>query len=287
MFNSFTLNTQTSKALSTVAVLSIFASSNLYAHNTCNINLEAGLTLDETSIEFFNTESGSKNKKQTLYKITHDRSLTVAGKTIALTDHQQTLLTQYSTSIRAMVPQVRTIAIEGVDLALEGVNLAFNELLGEGNNVGTELTQELSILRDEVATRFTEKHGITIGDKNSQHFTGEEILGKEFEQRIESAVEKAVINSMGSLLVIMGQEMLSSGGDSNALATRMENFGDNIADEMESRAKQIEQKADVLCLAAVGIDQLEEQVKASISPLANINVVSATLHEKQDDKSMM
>ena len=65
-------------------------------------------------------------------------------------------------SIRAMVPQIRTMAIEGLELALEGVNLAFNELFGEGNTVGAKLTQELSTLRDQVATRFTAEHGITI-----------------------------------------------------------------------------------------------------------------------------
>jgi len=289
MLNSFKLNNRTSKILSAVAVLSIFASTNLFAHDACDIELDTGFTLNETTLEFFNPSESAENKKQILYKIYNDHSLSVHGQEIDLNENQQALMTQYAKSIRAMVPQVREIAIEGVDLALEGVNLAFNELLGEGNNVGAELTQELSTLRDEVATRFTAVHGITIGANgiNGKGFTGEEILGKEFEQRIESAVEKAVINSMGSLLVAMGQEMLFSGGESNALETRMEDFGENIADEMALRAEKIEKKAEVLCLAIADIDQLEEQLKASILPLANINVISVTLNAKVDDKSMM
>lgn len=289
MLKSFILNNRKPKILSAVAVFAIFVSTNLYAHDACDIELDTGLTLNETTLEFFNPSENAENKKQILYKINNDHSLIVHGQEIDLNDHQQALVTNYAKSIRAMVPQVRTIAIEGVDLALEGVNLVFNELLGTGNNVGVELTQELSTLKDEVATRFTAEHGITIGENgiNGKDFTGEEILGKEFEQRIESAVEKAVINSMGSLLMAMGQEILFSDTESNALETRMEGFGESIADEMELRAEKIERKAEALCAAIADIDKLEEQLKASIAPLANINVISVTLNEKVGDKRMM
>jgi hypothetical protein len=288
MLNSFRLNKRTTKILSVTALLSIFSSVNLFAQDTCDIELDAGLTLNETTLEFFNAAQDSENNKQILYKIDNDQHLTVHGQEIDLNDHQQALVTQYAMSIRAMVPQIRTIAIEGVDLALEGVNLAFNELLGEGNNVGAKLTQELSTLRDEVATRFTVEHGITINENNvnNENFTGEDILGKEFEQRIKSAVETAVINSMGRLLITMGQEMLFSGGDTNAFETRMDNFGDSIADEMELRTEKIKLKADALCLAIADIDQLEEKLKTSIVALANINVVSASF-KKEDDKIRM
>lgn len=282
MLNSFILNNKIPKLLPTVAVFSIFSSANLYAYDTCNIELDAGLTLTVTALEFFNVEKGAENKKKTLYKIENDHRLIVHGKEVDLTNHQQRLVTQYATSIRALVPQVRTVAIEGADIALEGVNLVFNDLLGEGNTVGAELTKELSALRDEVATRFTAEHGITIGENgvDNKSIMGEKILGKQFEQRIESAVEKAVVNAMGSLLVVMGQEMLLSGGQGNSLEIRMKNFGDNIANEMEIRTEKIERKADALCLPIVNIDQLEEQLKVSISPLTNINVISAKLNKK-------
>ncbi|WP_114325203.1 DUF2884 family protein [Candidatus Colwellia aromaticivorans] len=282
MHNPFILNNKTVKLLPAVAVLSIFSSENLYAKDTCNIKLDAGLTLTVTTLEFFNVTKGAANKKKTLYKIRNDQSLIIHGKEVNLTDQQQKLVTQYATSIREIVPQIRSVAIEGVDLALEGVNLAFNDLLGEGNTVGAELTKELSVLRDEVATRFTPEHGITIGGNgvDNKDITGEQILGKQFEQRIESAVEKAVINSMGSLLVVMGQEMLLSGKQGSSLETRMKAFGENIATETKIRTETIERKADALCVPIVNIDQLEEQLKSSVSPLANINVISARLNKK-------
>ena len=269
------------KSLLAATLFATLSSASVMAHDSCDVELEAGFNINENTIEFFNEKS-----KNILYKIDNDETLIVAGDSIDLDDEQQALVTQYSTSIKAMVPEVRNIAIEGVDLALEGVDLAFNELLGEGNNVGADLTEELSNLRNEVSARFTLEHGFTIGEDGLE---GDELLGDEFEQRIESAVEKAVMGSMGSIMVAVGQEMIFSGGDSKAFETKMENFGESIEHEMESRAEQIEYKAEKLCIAAVKIDQLEEQLKDSIESLADINVISASYDEKarHDDKRAM
>jgi len=272
--------TKLPKTLIAVTLLSVFLSKALYAHDSCDVELEAGVTINESSIEFFDSDK----KKQTLYKI-DDNNLIVDGDYVSLNDEQQALVEQYSSNIRAMVPQVRNIALEGVDLALEGVNLAFNELLGEGNDIGADLTQELSSLKEEVATRFTVENGFTIGENGLDN---DELLGDEFEQRIESAVEKAVMGSMGSLLVALGQEMLFSGGDTDAFETRMESFGENIEHEMESRAKKIEQKAELLCLDVIEIDKIEDQLQASIESLEDINVITVKYSSNDhDDKSSM
>jgi len=273
--------TKLPKTLIAVTVLSVFLSKSLYAIDSCDVELEAGVTINESSIEFFDPDK----EKQTLYKI-DDNNLIVDGDYVALDDEQQALVEEYSSNIRAMVPQVRNIALEGVDLALEGVNLAFNELLGEGNNVGADLTQELSSLKDEVSTRFTVEHGFTIGENGLDN---DDLLGDEFEQRIESAVENAVMGSMGSLLVALGQEMMFSGGDTDAFETRMESFGENIEHEMESRAEKIELKAERLCLQVLEIDKIEDQLQASIESLENINVITVkhSSDSQYDDKSSM
>ena len=260
-----------------VTLIGSFISASAYAHdNSCNIHLDAAFSIDKNKIEFLDDDNHS------LYKIINDETLIVSGETIQLTLDQQSLIHDYSTSIRALVPEIKSVAIEGVDLALEAVNLVFTELLGEGNDVGSELTHELSSLRDEVSTRFSIEHGFTIG---ADGLDGDELLGDEFEERIENAVESAVMNSMGSLLVALGQEMLFSGGDTDAFEAKMENFGENIESKMEKRAEQIEQKAEQLCQAVVEIDQLEEQLQSSIESLSAINVISTEL-SRDDNHSM-
>jgi len=276
MINKLLLTIKSPKTLIAVTMLSVFSSTALYAHDSCDVDLKAGLTINESKLEFFEP----KKKEKVLYVIDKQYNLTVAGKKIALNSEQQALVKQYSTNIRKIVPQVRLIAIEGVDLALAGVDLAFNQLLGEGNEVGADLTQELSSLKAEVAERFTIENGFTIGEDGVED---DELFGADIEQRIESAVEKAVMNSMGNLLVALGQEMMLSGGDSNDFETRMENFGETIEYEMKSGAEKIERKADSLCVAAIEIDQLEEKLRSNIPSLADINVITVNT-VKIDDK---
>ena len=282
MINKLRLTIKSPKTLIAATLFSIFSSTVVYANDSCNADLEAGLTINKSKIEFFE----SKNKTNVLYRIDSQNNLIVGGKSIALNTEQTVLIKQYSARIQAIVPKVRSVATESIELALEGVNLTFNELLGEGNKVSADLTKELSSIRDEVLNKFTIENGITIGEDGLED---EKLLGKEFEQRIESAVEKAVVSSMGTLLVTLGQEIMFSGGDTNTLEERMESFGDNIEREMETRSKTIEQKADSLCFAIIEIDQLEEQLKSSIAPLADINVLTVkriNVNEAKDKRLM-
>jgi hypothetical protein len=273
MLKSCISNIKIPKILLAVVVSSFLSSTKLYAHDSCHIELDAGLLLNETTIEFFNGAEGSEDNKKTLYKIENNHSLIVQGHEIDLNDQQQMLVTQYATSIRAIIPQIGTIATESIDLALKGASLVFNEILGESNNIESELTQELSMLRDEITTHFTEGDSITIDGSSG------EILGKKFEQRIEAVIEKAVINSMGAILIAIGQELLFSQEDDNTIDNRMDDFSASIENEMKLRAKQIERKADALCLTVIDIDRLEEQLKKSIPVLKSINVLSATYNQ--------
>lgn len=270
----------TTKLLMPAVISMAVVSAGAQAHDNCDVDLDAGFSINNTTIQFLD-----KHDKP-LYTISNDESLTVNGKEVELNEAQQALVYRYSSEIRAVVPKVQAVAIEGVDLAIEGVNLAFNELLGEGNDLGRDLTLELDQIREEIDTRMSAEHGFSIG---ANGIDNGEFLGEDFEQRIESVVEKAVMNSMGSLLVALGQEMMFAGGDVDAFETRMENFGENIEQQMQVRAEKIEHEALALCQAITEIDQLEEQMKAQIKQLADINVISVNKHKvaESNNKQLM
>lgn len=256
----------------------VLASSAVYAHESCNVDLSAGFTINANSIEFLKENN---KEKHSLYKITDGKQLYVGNDKVALTDKQKNLVEQYDAKIRELVPQVKSVAIDGVDLAVEGVNLAFNGLLGEGNAVAADLTKELKIIREQVVANLSIEKGISIG---ADGLESEELLGKDFDQRIESAVEKAVLNSMGSILMAMGQQMVSAEGDEQSFETRMENFGETIEHEMTTRSEKIEEKAQALCINVAKLDALEEKLKAEIKPLANTNVFTVTQGQYNDEK---
>ncbi len=259
----------------------VLASSAVYAHESCNVDLSAGFKINTNSIEFLQAEHEGSDEQHSLYRIKNGKQLYVDNDKVDLTDKQKALVEQYDAKIRELVPQVKSVAIEGVDLAVEGVNLAFNGLLGEGNAVAADLTKELKLIREQVATNLTIENGISVGVDGLEN---EELLGKDFDQRIESVVEKAVLNSMGSILMAMGQQMIAGEGDEQSFETRMEKFGDTIEHEMTARSEQIEEKAQALCINIAKLDALEEQLKAEIKPLANTNVFTVTQGHHDDEK---
>ncbi|HBY88402.1 MAG TPA: hypothetical protein DEO86_21325 [Colwellia sp.] len=259
-----------------------FASSAAYANTSCNVDLSAGLAIKVNSIEFLLAEDDSDEKERSLYTIIDGKKLLIENQEIKLSDEQKNLVKKYDEQIRHLVPQVKDVAIEGVDLAIEGVNLAFNGLLGKGNAVAADLTTELTLIREQVSTNLSIEHGVSVGVEGLE---SEGLLGKDFDKRIESAVEKAVLNSMGSILIAMGQQMVASEGDERNFETRMENFGEKIEHEMTTRSAVIEKKAEALCSSIAEVDALEEQLKLEIEPLAGINIFTVTQKHYQEESN--
>lgn len=249
-----------------IATSSSYAHDNSFSTNSCNVDLNGGININSKEIVF------SKNKK-TLYKIVDNDTLLVNGNEVSLSKSQQSLLTEYSTSIRDVVPEVKGVAIDAIDLAIDGVNLAFNELLGEGNDVSVELTEQLTFIRNEVDSELSSENSFYVDEDG---FAGNEFFGEEFEERIESAVENTIQNSIGSLMIAVGQEMILSGGSMDAFESRMERFGEQIEHEMESRGEEIEKRGEALCESVIAIDGLEEQLKDEVRELAEFNVISAS-----------
>jgi len=261
-----------------IATALIIASSASYAHDnafssdSCNVDLHGGININAKEITF------SKDKSP-LYTIANNEILRINGEEVPLSASQQSLLTEYSNSIRTVVPEVKSIALDAIDLAIDGVNLAFNELLGEGNNVSSELTTQLTTIRAEVDREFGQHKEFYIDEEG---FSGKDFFGDDFEQRIETAVESTIKNSLGSLMIALGQEMLFSGGDMDAFESKMTNFAEQIEHEMETRAAGLEKRGDALCQAIIAIDEMEAQLQASIDALAGYNMITASAKKKHN-----
>ena len=249
-----------------------FAHDTTFSTDACDIELNAGIRINKTLVEF------SKNDR-TLYQIINNKTLMVDGQNVSLTSEQQALVNEYSTSIRSVVPEVKEIAVDAIELAVEGVNLAFNELLGEGNNLGKNLTTQLHEIRDEVDQRFNSSKELYI-DENGK--LDVDFFGGDFEQRIENIVEETVKNSLGTLLIAVGQEMLFSGGDIGTFETKMEKFGEQIERDIEERAESLEKRGDDVCQMINKIDDLENQLSDEVSELSSFNVISARYNNKRN-----
>jgi len=250
------------------AIISSFISAPLFAQTSCNVNLVGELSIDESTIEFFDPGADADNHRQILYKIVDHKQLLIKGEELSLTAKQQALVTHYSKSIKALIPQVETVVVEGVELAIDGIKLAFNGLLGEDNTLAVSLTKELINIRDEVLTSYSIEEGFTLGGEY------DEWLVEHFESKIQSVVEKSMTNSIGTILVTLGQQMLSSNDEFDSFEARMEKFGETIEAEMHNRTDLITAKAQELCNSVALVDLIEEELKSSIDQLANTNILT-------------
>jgi hypothetical protein len=264
------------KTLIATAILIASVSATAHAHsiqnNNCNVELNAGIHINNEFIEF------SRNDK-VLYTIEGQSNLIVNNENVYLSKEQENLIAKYSNSIRDVIPEAKGLAIEGIAMASEGVNLAFDELLGQGNEISEELTIQLNSISAEIQDKFSIEKGIKF-DENGM--IAGDFFDKEFEQRLESTIENAVKNSMGSLMIAVGQEMLFSGGNMDAFETRMENFGQQIEHEMENRSEAIEQRANNLCRSIQAIDDIESQMQQTIEILSDINILTVNTSEHNE-----
>lgn len=259
------------KALLTALVLvstSTFVYSSPFSSGSCNVGVNGGVRISQSEIEFLKNDNH-------LYKIVNNSSLIVDGNEISLTTSQQSLVSQYSNDIRSLIPQSKDLATDALALASEGVNLAFNELLGEGNTLGKDLSVHFNEISNEIENNFLANKVIHFDEKG---FSKGDFFGDDFEQRIEEAVEETVQNSIGSLMIAIGQELLFSGGNIDAFETRMKSFGERIGHEMETRSAEIEKQANGLCESLSKIDNLEEEMKQHISEISTFNLLTTSIN---------
>ncbi len=254
-----------------ISIIGLLLSFPLLAYQSCAIELSAGIEIKPTSITFFEQNTGRHRSELTLYTINDNESLLISGEKISLTLEQSRLIDAYDTHIRQLVPKVKSIAIEGVDLAIEGVGISFNSLLGDGNTVGQELITELKVLRQKIDVSLSNQHEIIIGVEGLESDT---LLGEDFELRIESAMRKAIMGSMCSLLVALGKQMIND--DELGFDNKIDTFSQTIEREMESRVKIIEGKVEQLCSDFIKLEMIETQLQGRIAQLQPINVFNVS-----------
>lgn len=246
-----------------IASVLLLAAGSATAHNSCNLELDAGVRITDESIEFYHED-------QQTYKIVEDQYLVVRGQVLKLNQMQQELVTSYAASIRAAVPEVRSMALDGIDLAIDAITIAFDGLLGEKNQVSAQLITELNNVKSDVNRYFTAGNPITFnrGNEDTPDF-----LGKYFETRMERIVETSVQNSIGSIMVAMGKEVLASGGDMDAFEARMNKFGEQMAEQMSAKAMRMEARGEQLCKTIRAVDANEEKLKGVVPAVESFNII--------------
>lgn len=233
------------------------------AKEACDMELEGGLRITKDALEFTQGEADQ-------YKILKDQTLWSKGRQVKLNNQQQVLVTQYATSIRALVPEVRQLSLEGVDLAAQAMNLAFQEFLAPGNTTTQKIAEEFTLLRADIEQGFANEKPITINQKG---FSDGDFLGTGFEQRISNIVEASGKEISWDLIKSIASAIFSGDEKASNFETRMNKFGEKMEREMKLRSQKLEVQANSVCRSVAALDAKEEALKVSIKEISQFNLI--------------
>ena len=244
-------------------------SSTAMAHQKNHITFSG----DNCEVEFQNDVKITPNHltittaRDNTAAITQYGELTINGEKVNLTAEQQTQLSQYGDQLRGRLPQVADIAFEGIKLAgvaLDEVAQAFN--LNSLDNIHAVIAD----LESEVHRTFYQQGAFVMGKQTFEDF-GQNFNGQ-FEEKIEEAMEEAMMQSIGSILVALGNEMSDANGDMGNFEKRMTNFAQQIESKVEHQAEAIEAKANALCGDFEKIAHSEAMVAKAVPEMSNFQL---------------
>lgn len=234
----------------------------------CSIHFNYGVIIDPAHVRMI-------DHGQTRVQINGEYQLFVEGREIQLNHEQQQLIKQFSLGVREQVPEIVSIAIEGVDIGLKAVNKAIGSLTGENSASQQKLQTKFDELKWRIRTRFNQSaNNYYIAPQDFADF--DDIFTGEFEQEIE----EIITDSIDTILLAVGEAMISDNsnnrGGEERLSTfddRMETMAKDLELEISASANALQNKAEKFCLKLSELDKIESEIHKSIKPLSKIDLI--------------
>lgn len=229
---------------------------NHIQNQSCNFSIEQDLMISRDSVQL--QDNGS-----TLWQISNDGQLTLNGKTIKVNDDTRTLLRDYQAGIRLQTRETIALVEDALIMASEALTTVLNELTGKSLDDYPAMQQALTKISDTAEQ-------IVVQDGDNTYLYGSRLdnIDQAFGAEFEQAIEEAVSQSMGSIMMLVGQAMSSGEGNfeqrMEAFGEKMEKFGENLEAKMDIKAAALEQRGDAICSQVSQLDALESQIQQQI-----------------------
>lgn len=245
-------------------------SNSVYAE--CNMSFKYGVVIDPLHVRLLEEEL-------TYIQITRNQQLFISGREIMLNSEQKALLGEYSIQIRQQVPEIVSIAIEGVDVGLEAVNKSIGGATGEDNESRKLFQKRFNDMQWNLRNRFNHSdESYYIAPQSFNDF--DEIFSGEFEKEIEHIVTQ----SLGSILMAVGDAIVKrtdrnqdKRNDDNSiiLNNKMTNLEKELISELSTQTNALDKKARIFCTNLKELDKLENQIRASIPNLSQLDLIQS------------
>jgi hypothetical protein len=257
---------------------SLFLLLNLFPNtvkaSSCNVNFNYGVVIDPAHIRII-------KHTQTEVQINHQHQLFIHGREIPLTKEQQVFLDRYTSGIREQVPAIVAIATEGVDMGLKAVNKVIAGLTGENSASHQKFQGKLNELQWRIKSRFHQSaKSYYVAPQDFDNL--DEIFKGEFEEEIE----EIITDSLGTILMAVGEAMSTKGADEDNIELRFDTIGDKMESigkdlelELGSSSQSLKSKAADFCQNLIELNKAETQMQSSIPQLLKFDLIESSHNE--------
>lgn len=222
---------------------------------SCDVHSDYDLTIEADRVVFEREQSAPLRVEMS------DGLLWLDGELLDLSSQDRGRVRAFETHLRALVPEVRAIGIEALDVAY------------------TALTEVASALSDEPEA-LNERLAESRAELES-HFLGSDANGFTID---EKAVEVAVETMVGEFVPVLVGQITTAAiaaaltGDEQRvkqIEARAKAMETRIEQEVEARADRLEARAEALCPKLIELDDIENAFDIRLddgSPLALMEI---------------
>jgi len=235
----------------------------------CNydVNFNYGVVIDTKHVRIL-------DHGQTYVQFNGDHQVFVRGREVELTPENKHIVGKFTSGVREQVPQIVSIAIEGVEIGLKAVNKVIGGLTGENSASHRKIQEKFDEMQIRLKKRFNHSDkSYYIAPQDFDEF--DEIFAGEFEQEIEEIVS----DSIGTILIAVGEAMANRDEDDieqrvDTFDQQIESMGAELKLEVGEKAGKLGAKAEQFCINLSLLDHIENEMQLTIPELAEFNLIS-------------
>lgn len=222
--------------------------------DSCRLNSDYDVTIDKSGLSF--RYSGGSPVSVVMSK----GQLVIDGRSLALSDADRSRVAEFEATARALVPQVKAIARDAVDIAYVAVSEVAAAFSPTAGSPGTR--QRLDVLRDEFRQRIDDAF-----EKRPWN-----------EDEFDSLVEKAATDLLPVILAEAAGSAVAialSGDEARAaqLEARTEKIEHDIQRRIDTQTAQLTSRVAALCLMVARLDSLENSLELRLDGGTRLNLL--------------
>lgn len=208
---------------------------------------------------------------RTHVQINADKQLFIRGEWITLTEQDTELLYQYSQGLRKFVPEIVSIAVDGVELGLSSIEAMFTGIGSKAQQTEwRELVRETTFQWMSRFVRTNEHFYLAPQSLNELDY----FLHGELKPQLDNLARHTVGAVWGALRDALRHSDTNFERSDNQEWQTVGELVDKINLGLDAKAVELEEKSALFCQRMQELDQIEQQLQQRLPALTAYDVVA-------------